>query len=143
MPDVPLRELNKGRTCSVGDCSRKAASKKMCELHYRRWKVHGDPREDTPVLNRNPRGEGWVQDGYRIRTENGKRILEHREVMEGILGRPLFPHEAVHHKNGVRDDNRPENLELWSRHHPPGGRVEDRIAWAISFLKEYGYHVDR
>lgn len=94
-------------------------------------------------------GEGTYQFGYKILTKNGHpnsnkrgRILEHVFVMSEHLKRPLHKHENVHHLNGIRDDNRIENLELWSRSQPPGQRVEDKIKWAKQFLKEYGYNVN-
>lgn len=52
-------------------------------------------------------------------------VLEHILVIERILGRYLLPNERVHHRNGVRDDNRPENLELWRVKDPPGVRAAD------------------
>jgi hypothetical protein len=52
-------------------------------------------------------------------------MLTHRYVMQQKLGRPVLKTEEVHHINGKRDDNRPENLELWKRSHPAGVRSSD------------------
>lgn len=59
--------------------------------------------------------------------------------MEDVLGRSLLPNESVHHKNGVRHDNRPENLELWvseSGKHRKGQRVEDLVAFVVENYPE-------
>lgn len=57
--------------------------------------------------------------------------------MEQHLGRSLLPGETVHHKNGVRGNNRIENLELWVSWQPSGQRPEDLLEWADEIIKRY------
>ena len=57
--------------------------------------------------------------------------------MARVLGRPLKANETVHHKNAIRNDNRPANLELWVKWQPHGCRVSDLVAFAREVLAEY------
>ena len=72
-----------------------------------------------------PEKHSVTSDGY---------ILEHRKVMEEQLGRKLLPTETVHHINGVKDDNRIENLELWTGKHGAGVRKLDALIDGINWL---------
>jgi len=142
-PDRPLGRRTEG-TCQVDGCERTIYARRLCSPHYRRQISSGDPRPDQPL--RPPPGDRYVHHGYysvavppemRHLTNGATQCLEHRFVMAQTLGRPLYPDESVHHKNGDRLDNRPENLELWSRWQPRGQRFEDKVEFAVELLQRY------
>jgi hypothetical protein len=56
--------------------------------------------------------------------------------MEAMIGRPMEPWEQVHHKNGIKHDNRPDNLELWIGRQPPGQRVTDLVGFVVRYYRD-------
>lgn len=146
-PDIPLNHLWNGATlprlgtCSVTGCNRSVRASGLCAAHHSR-KTRGNLDPTTPLRTI---GQGWIDaHGYRYRQQRDHpnahstgKVAEHVIVMTEQLGRALMPGESVHHLNGIRDDNRPENLELWVTRQPSGQRVTDRIADAIEILRRY------
>ena len=134
---------------SVEGCERPQAVKRhgLCLMHYRRLRKKGNVGPPHSLLGTS-RGYKRV---WRIEPSEGHQegatdhgqvgperrgVLEHRVVMERMLGRALYPGETVHHRNGKRRDNRPENLELWTGSHPHGVRVDDLLDWVVETYEE-------
>jgi hypothetical protein len=96
------------------------------------------------AISRQFRVHGYVY--WRWGMPDGRRVTvsEHQIVMESMIGRELRTDlgEEVHHKNTIKDDNRPGNLELWSYGQPKGGRVIDRLKWMQEFAALYGGRLD-
>lgn len=117
--------LRSGRTKSCGCLSKEKCKERSGDKAYN-WK--GGRKEHQGYIYLYAPEHPAENKGY---------VFEHRLVIEAYLRRFLSEEETVHHKNGVRHDNRIENLELWSSKHPSGQRVSDLVFWAKEILRRY------
>jgi hypothetical protein len=131
------RDAAPEQPCAVEGCDRlRSHGAQHCHLHRERLRRTGEvgPALPTVVKGRvRPRPDGYIR---LTLPEDGRRVLEHVHVMEQQLGRRLVPGENVHHKNGIKHDNDPDNLELWLVMQPTGQRVTDLMAYIAE------YHAD-
>ena len=141
------KKLRPSVDCSVEGCCKPAKSRGWCFAHYAYWRKHGHPgsvgdgrrrKEGPNGSSKSSAGEGYVRLWFADPDlpGRGRHVLEHRYVMERVLGRPLEKHENVHHLNGIRSDNRPENLEIWVEPQPKGQRPSDLADWVVDHYPE-------
>lgn len=145
----PIWRRNRTPICIVDGCDKpRHGTSVECSTHKRRRVLFGSydtpPDRRLPDGTRRPYGHGYMRVLHRDHSMADKKgwIQEHRYVMAEFLGRSLTSDENVHHINGVRGDNRLENLELWVTSQPKGQRPSDLVAWSRSIEVQYGSDVD-
>lgn len=125
--------LRNGKTTSCGCYRNEISTERLRQISKRNIGKRREQSNNWKGGRKTSRG-GYVQV---LIGDTGNYQLEHRYVMEQHLGRKLLPNETVHHKNGIKTDNRIDNLELRASQHGPGQSVEDIVEWCVKMLRIY------
>lgn len=125
-----------GPTCAHAECGDEVHARGLCRRHYGAAAKAGQLGR-VYVPKRDARGR-LTRQGYREvpHPDHPVMVREHRLVMANVIGRRLRRFETPHHKNGIKNDNSPENLELWAKPQPSGQRPEDLAAWVCEYYPE-------
>jgi len=96
------------KLCNVDGCTGKSKTRGMCNRHYLKWWIYGDPLAGKTLATR---GTGYQHSaGYHC---IGDRLV-HRDIAAKKIGRPLRRGEVVHHIDGNRRNNHPDNLHVFA-----------------------------
>ena len=137
-PLAPLFRPKDG--CDFPGCSKRHYALGYCQGHRRQLRLGRalTPLRETHGRIINSQGYVYIREPKHPNAHKDGYVPEHIKIMAAVLGRPLRHGEEVHHRNGIRHDNRPDNLELWARGmQPPGCRVSDLIESALRVLRLY------
>lgn len=78
--------------------------------------------------------EGYLACTVRYEDGSKRTVLQHREVMERVLGRELLSSELVHHKDEDKRNNDPSNLELQTRSSHAKLHADERLPEIMSLI---------
>lgn len=145
-PVTEITSYKHGQKCKYKNCFVTFSDKTRftngyCSAHYQQFRKRGKDISKMsaihPTSSKITMGH-ITAGGYRAFMRSGTLLLEHRVIMELMIKRDLCPDEIVHHKNGNKLDNHPDNLEIMTtKKHNNGKRPKDLLEYAREIIARY------